>query len=210
MSQTQDASVIRAALATHAHFLRAAETAHRHAAEANPADLREHATGHIVTAAAHRARSSSFGQRKEFVDQLLGFPVSGVSALTAHDMRALQVPSHIGASCLPESLAEKMIERETALRSSAARAEARPAASAALPRPLESAHTPAPGGPTEPPSSSMVAAPSSGAGAVSPRPGRYAAALQPGGYAAPPRPSFDHVVYGRGADQGSHAEGNPE
>ena len=133
MSQDQDAQVIKSALGTHLAYLRAAESGHRSAGRA----LSHHPKlSHVVQtqrspiarSAAHRARGASFGQRAEFVEQLLDFPVAGLRTLTSSDMRTLQVPSHIGASAVPASLAEAISARESAARLAAARPVTRPTA----------------------------------------------------------------------------------
>ncbi|RJN31078.1 hypothetical protein [Nesterenkonia natronophila] len=132
MSQDQDAQVIKSALGTHLAYLRAAEIGHRAAGRA----LSHHPQlSHMVTqqrspiarSAAHRARGASFGQRAEFVEQLLDFPVSGLRSLTSGDMRSLQVPAHIGATAVPTALAEAIADREVAARLAGAQPATRPA-----------------------------------------------------------------------------------
>lgn len=132
MSQDHDAQVIKSALGTHLAYLRAAESGHRAAGRA----LSQHPElSHLVKlqrspiarSAAHRARGASFGQRAEFVEQLLKFPVSGLRSLTSGDMRTLQVPAHIGESAVPQHLSEAIAERESTARLAAAKPAARPA-----------------------------------------------------------------------------------
>lgn len=132
MNQDQDAQVIKSALGTHLAYLRAAETGHRSAGRA----LSQHPElsavlaqqrSPIARSAAHRARGASFGQRAEFVEQLLDFPVTGLRSLTAGDMRSLQVPAHIGATAVPAELAEAIAGREAAARWAGAKPVTRPA-----------------------------------------------------------------------------------
>ncbi|NDK30725.1 hypothetical protein [Nesterenkonia haasae] len=131
MSQEPDAQVIKSALGTHLAYLRAAESGHRAAGRA----LSQHPElSHLVRmqrspiarSAAHRARGASFGQRAEFVEQLLDFPVSGLRSLTSSDMRTLQVPAHIGATAVPKQLSEAIAERESTARLAAAKPATRP------------------------------------------------------------------------------------
>lgn len=129
MSQTDDAQVIQLALSAHLQYLTTAEQVHRWAATAIADQVgdREEAPTQIALTAAHRARCASFAQRREFLEQLAAFPVTGLRALTDHDMRALQVPAHIGTGALPAAVAERMAAREARSRSDAARAGARSA-----------------------------------------------------------------------------------
>ncbi|WP_150459959.1 hypothetical protein [Nesterenkonia ebinurensis] len=132
MSQNPDAQVIQSALGTHLGYLRAAESAHRSAGRALAAhpelpELVRSRVSPIAVSAAHRARSASFGQRAEFVEQLLDFPASGLRVLAEGDMRSLQVPAHIGQAALPQPVAQGISEREARARLAAARPAARPA-----------------------------------------------------------------------------------
>lgn len=133
MSQTAsaDAAVIQSALQTHLAYLRTAESAHRSAGRAlsGHPDLSVSASGQnpITLSAAHRARCASYGQRAEFVEQLNTFPAAGLMTLSAHDMRSLQVPAHIGAAAVPPEVAARISERENKARAAAARPAARPA-----------------------------------------------------------------------------------
>ncbi|GFZ89453.1 hypothetical protein [Nesterenkonia alkaliphila] len=132
MSQNLDAQVIQSALGAHLGYLRAAESAHRAAGRALAShpqlpELVRSRTSPIAVSAAHRARSASFGQRAEFVEQLLNFPAAGLRALTEGDMRTLQVPAHIGQAALPKQVADTIAERETRARLAAARPVSRPA-----------------------------------------------------------------------------------
>ncbi|WP_157983985.1 hypothetical protein [Nesterenkonia muleiensis] len=133
MSQKQDAQVIKSALDTHLAYLRAAASVHRTAGRAlsrHPElpDLLRSRQSPIAVSAAHRARGASFGQRAEFVEQLLDFPVAGLPALGPSDMRTLQVSAHIGAAALPEDVARAITEREVASRLHSAQPVARPSA----------------------------------------------------------------------------------
>lgn len=133
MSQTAsaDAAVIRSALQTHLAYLRTAESAHRSAGRAlsGHPDLPVSAGGQnpITLSAAHRARCASYGQRAEFVEQLNAFPAAGLMTLSAHDMRSLQVPAHIGGAAVPPEVAARIAQRENQARAAAARPAARPA-----------------------------------------------------------------------------------
>jgi hypothetical protein len=136
VSQDQDAQVIKSALGTHLAYLRAAEIGHRAAGRA----LSQHPQlSHLVAqqrspiarSAAHRARGASFGQRAEFVEQLLDFPVSGLRSLTSGDMRSLQVPAHIGATAVPTQVGEAIADREAAARLAGAQPATRPAGNTA-------------------------------------------------------------------------------
>lgn len=133
MSQEHDAQVIKSALDTHLGYLRTAASVHRMAGRAlsqrpDHADLIRARQSPIAVSAAHRARGASFGQRAEFVEQLLDFPVSGLRALGPSDMRTLQVPAHIGAAALPAEVAQAITEREAAARLQSAQPAARPTA----------------------------------------------------------------------------------
>lgn len=121
--EPHDEHVIQAALRGHLEYVRTAEAAHRTAARALPAhpEVVVPPTSPITLAAAHRARSSSFAQRGEFIQQLINFPTSGLRGLSAQDMRTLQVPAHIGAAAIRHQLAQQMTERENRTRLSAAR-----------------------------------------------------------------------------------------
>ncbi|WP_300343083.1 hypothetical protein [Nesterenkonia sp.] len=133
MSQTEDAQVIQSALSAHREYLRTAEEAHRRAARAlsGRGELPSDSSSPITLSAAHRARCASFAQRGEFVEQLIAFPAAGLRALTAQDMRTLQVPAHIGTAAVPPEVAARITAREESARRSAAGSAARPSAAAA-------------------------------------------------------------------------------
>lgn len=125
MSQVQDSQVLKSALDAHLTYLRVAASMHRVAGRAlaqrpDHPDLLRQRQSPISVAAAHRARGASFGQRSEFVEQLLNFPAAGLRALGPSDMRTLQVPAHIGAAALPDDVARAIEERESASRLRAA------------------------------------------------------------------------------------------
>lgn len=146
MSREYDAQVMRSALQTHLTYLQTTAWAHRAAGRAlsqrpEQPDLLRAGQSPIAVSAAHRARGASFGQRAEFVEQLLDFPVAGLRALGPNDMRSLQVPAHIGAAALPAEVAQAVTEREAAARLNAARPVTRPSAE---PAPAEPQPAPPP------------------------------------------------------------------
>ena len=122
-----DEQVIHAALFGHSEYLRTAEQAHRRAAAALPShpEVVGSRASPITMAAAHRARSASFAQRGEFLQQIIDFPASGLRTLTAQDMRTLQVPAHIGASAVSRDLGRQISDREHRTRLAAAQPAAR-------------------------------------------------------------------------------------
>lgn len=187
MSQNPDAQVIQSALGAHLGHLRAAESAHRTAGRALAShpelpDLVRSRTSPIAVSAAHRARSSSFGQRAEFVEQLLNFPTSGLRALTAGDMRTLQVPAHIGQAALPQQVAQTITERESRARLAAARPASRPATGRI---PVISG----PGTDTEPEPAEQPAASKDKQESPSPEPARKKAPRR--------KRSFNDILFGR-------------
>lgn len=114
MHQVDDAEVIQAALVGHLTTMQAVEVGHRRAARAlslsaaaqqttPPAgavhDLSP--TERIMLSAAHRARCASYAQRAAFLEELTRFPVAGLKALSAHDIKTLHVPEHIGRAAAP-------------------------------------------------------------------------------------------------------------
>lgn len=121
-----DERVIQAALTGHLQYLSTAEDAHRRVAGAltGRKDVLSSQENPITLAAAHRARCASFAQRGEFLEQLVAFPAAGLRALTAQDMRTLQVPAHIGAAAVPEELGQQITDRETRTRLAGARSAA--------------------------------------------------------------------------------------
>lgn len=142
---------------THLTYLHAAASLHRAAGRAlsqrpDHPDLLRQRQSPIAVSAAHRARGASFGQRAEFVEQLLNFPTSGLHALGPSDMRTLQVPAHIGAVALPEDVAQAIAERESTSRLRTAQPSVRPAEpTAASPENTQNQHDDAaPFAPTPP------------------------------------------------------------
>lgn len=132
-SNRGDERVIKVALAGHREYLRTAEQAHRRAAAALPShpEVVGNRASPITVAAAHRARSASFAQRGEFLEQIIDFPASGLRTLTAQDVRTLTVPAHIGASAVSQDLGQQITERDHRTRLAAARPAARASTSQA-------------------------------------------------------------------------------
>lgn len=140
-----DERVIQSALAGHREYLRTAEQVHRRAAAALPShpEVVGHRDSPITVAAAHRARSASFAQRGEFLEQIINFPASGLRTLTAQDVRTLQVPAHIGASAVSQDLGQQITDREHRARLAAARPAARASTTQASATQAPATHAPA-------------------------------------------------------------------
>ena len=114
MHQVDDAEVIQAALVGHLTTMQAVEIGHRRAARAlslsaaaqqtTPRAGAVHGlspTERIMLSAAHRARCASYAQRAAFLEELTRFPMAGLKALSAHDIKTLHVPEHIGRAAAP-------------------------------------------------------------------------------------------------------------
>lgn len=141
MNSTRDAQVIRAALDTHYAYLYGAEAGHRLTANelAHRPELCDQQDP-LAEPAAHTARSAAFAQRREFLEQLAKFPVSGLNGLTAYEIRNLHVPAHIGSTAMPTELKEQIAEREAIARRRAALRHG-PSASSSGPLASEQTHS---------------------------------------------------------------------
>lgn len=123
MHQVDDAEVIQAALVGHLTTMQAVEIGHRRAARAlslspaaqqtTPRAGAAHGlspTERIMLSAAHRARCASYAQRAAFLEELTRFPIAGLKALSAHDIKTLHVPEHIGRAAAPVAATPEVAE----------------------------------------------------------------------------------------------------
>ena len=92
-SDPQDADVVQAALRLHLKHFHTLESAHTEAeqvfTDADPSQL----PAATERAATHRVRRDELGRRREFLEQLAGFPTSALNTLSGTDVEALRLPT---------------------------------------------------------------------------------------------------------------------